>query len=128
MGLTIPWRWVERRLVRSATALGSEHGIVERKDALFGTVAAVGLLVFLPDDGELVEDIGHGIARLREVVLERRQLLRCLVLGPTLATVWLARQIEVEESGVQFTADLEASFVVPRKRRSIIAAVTGQWR
>jgi hypothetical protein len=119
---------IQRDLIGPPAALGGEHGVVELKDALFGTVSAMGLLVLLPDDGELVEDIGHSIARLREVVLERRQLLRCLVLGSAPATVRLARQLEVEESGVQFIADLEAPFDVPREQRSIIAAVAGQWR
>ena len=80
MGSTTPWERVERCLVWSATALGGEHGVVDLKNALFGAVAAMGLFVFLPDNRELVEDIGHGITWLREVVLERGQLLWCLTL------------------------------------------------
>ena len=113
-------------MVRLPAALGGEHGVVDLKDALFGAIAAVGLFVLLPDAGELVEDVGHGIARLREVMHERCQLLRCLALGPAPGTIRFAWQIEVEEGSVQLTADLEASFVVPRKRWSIIAAVTSQ--
>jgi hypothetical protein len=67
--------------------LGGEHGILDLKDALFGAVAAVGLLILLPDDGKLVEDIGHSITRLQEVALERRQCLRCLALGLAPATM-----------------------------------------
>jgi hypothetical protein len=102
-------------LVRLAVALGGEHGVVDRKDALFGAVAAVSLLVLLPDDGELVEDIGHGIARPREVVLERHQLLGCLAIGLAPGTIRVTWQIEVEEGGVQFAANLEASFSIPRE-------------
>jgi hypothetical protein len=72
MGLTTPWRRVERCLVRSATALGGKHGIIEFEDALFGAIAAMGVLILLPDDRELVEDVGHCVAGLMEVVLERR--------------------------------------------------------
>jgi hypothetical protein len=61
-------------LVRPTTTLGSEHGVIDLEDTLFGAIAAIGLLIFLPDDLELVEDVDHGITRLREVVLERRQL------------------------------------------------------
>jgi hypothetical protein len=60
-GSTTPWRRIRHRLVRLPAALGGEHGVVDRKNALFGAVAAVGLLVLLPDDGELIEDISRGI-------------------------------------------------------------------
>jgi hypothetical protein len=103
-----PCRRIQLRLVRLTAVLIGEHGIVDLKDALSGAVVAVDLLILLPDDGELVEDIGHGITRLREVTLEHRQFLQCLALGLAPATVGLARRIEVEESGVQFAADLEA--------------------
>jgi hypothetical protein len=86
----------------------------------------VGLLILLPDDGKLVEDIGHGITRLQEVALERRQCLRCLALGLAPATIGLARRIEVEESGVQFAADFAAPGLVPGKQRTVRPAVSGQ--
>lgn len=44
-------------------------------------VVAVPRLVFLPHNGELVEDVGHGIAGRGKVTFERCQLLRRLVRG-----------------------------------------------
>jgi hypothetical protein len=52
-----PWRRVQLRLVRLPAALGAEQGVVDLKDALFGAVSAVGLLVLLPGDREPVEDV-----------------------------------------------------------------------
>jgi len=86
----------------------------------------MGSLVFLSHNRKLVENIGYGVAGLREVVLERGQLLRRLALSLAPGTIRLAWQIEVEESCVQFAADLEAPFVVPRERWTVIVTVTCQ--
>jgi len=86
----------------------------------------MGSLVLLPHNRKLVENVGHGIARLGEVALERCQLLRRLTLGLAPGTIRLAWQIEMEEGRVQLAADLEASFVVPQKWWLVVAAISGQ--
>jgi len=70
--------------------------------------------------------VDHGIARLGEVALERCQLLWRLTLGLAPGTIRLAWQIEMEEDRVQLAVDLEAAVVVPRKRRSVVTAISGQ--
>ncbi|GIV55091.1 MAG: hypothetical protein KatS3mg039_1609 [Candidatus Kapaibacterium sp.] len=38
------------------------HRIVELQDHLLRAIRAIALLILAPDDGELVQDVGHGVA------------------------------------------------------------------
>lgn len=39
---------------------------------------------------------------------------------------FLCAKVEVEKEGIQFTADFETAFLIPDKRRSVIATVEGK--
>jgi|SRR5712691_5392355 len=121
-----PRRRIQLCLIRSAATLSDEQSIVDFQNAFLRAVAAMGSFVLLPHNRKLVENVGHCVAGLREVALEHCQLLRCLTLGLASGTIRLAWQIEVEEGGVQFTANLEAALGVPRKWWSVVAAVVAQ--
>ena len=78
--------------------------VVEREDPVLRAVVAVGLFVLALDDREGLHDVGDRVARGGERLQQfgrrrARPLLGCA-------------EVEVEERGVEFAADLEAALGV----------------
>jgi hypothetical protein len=77
---------VEEGLVGFTASYGSDHGIVDLEDGVFGAVVAVGFFVFAFDDGEGIHDVVNVVA---------------------------LDAVEVEVGGVEFAAEQEAAVFVP---------------
>lgn len=90
---------VEYGLVGLAGVYGKLHGVVDGENGVLGSVGAVLLDVLVAEDWEGVQDVGRVIA------------------GAT---------VEVEESGVEFAAELEAALIVPGKVWTIATEVFGK--
>ena len=121
--------WGEQGSVGFAGGEGCLHCVVDFDDGALGAVFAVLLFVLAADDGEVVQDVGDGVPRGGEVVLEIRELLGRFIVGAAVGAacrapvaVVLGRQVEVEEGGVQLAAEEEAALLVPSKRWAVPAA------
>ena len=126
-------RWGEPGPVGFVGGEGCLHRVVDVEDGVLGPVVAVSLLVLAADDGEGVQDVGDGVARGWEAVLELRELLGRFVAGAAVGAacrapvaVCLRWQVQVEEGGVQFAAEEEAAPVVPAEGRAFPAAIGGE--
>ena len=115
----------------NSTVDGVRDFVVDFKDDPLGAILAVVLLVLAADDGEGVHDVGDSVARRVEAEPKVRELFAGFVAGTTVrtarrapASVLFGQQIQMEEGGVQLTAEQEAAVVVPGKRW-IIAATIG---
>ncbi len=64
----------------------------------------MGLLILALDDGEGLEDVGHGIAGEGEVSEQ--------ILGGLLAPLLLGAEGEMKKGGVELAAELKAVFLI----------------
>ena len=127
-------RWGEPGPVGFAGRDGGLQCVVDVEDGALGAIFAVLLLVLVADDGEGVQDVGDGVARGGEVVLELREMLGHFVVGAAVrAACWAPVavfpdwQVEVEEGGVQLAAEDKAPLLVPTERWAVPATVAGEF-
>ncbi len=91
---------IEEGLVRNSSAGRFGHPVVDFENDSLGSEFAVSGLVFLPDDGEGVEDVGRVVA---------------------------VDAVEMEVGSVEFATERKAAGVVPAERRTFVSAVVGAW-
>lgn len=98
-GAGVAGRKVEAGLVGAAGADRLGHLVVDFEDDAFGVVLAEALFVFALDDRKGLHDVVSVIAQ---------------------------DAIEMEERGIKFASDEKAAFLVPSKRRPVVAKVTSK--
>src|SRR5579859_6109744 len=120
--------WVQAGLVWDSGANCLGHGIVDFEDHALGAVLAPLLLISAPCDGKGVHNVGHGVARCREVGLELGQTLYRFTLRRPPVAINLCGKVKVKEGGVQFTAKHKAACIIPAKGWCTRAAVLSKRR
>ncbi|TFE69323.1 hypothetical protein A7Q09_05375 [Methylacidiphilum sp. Yel] len=100
------------------TGGGLAHPVVGLQRKAGGAVLAVAFLVALLEDGELVEDVGHGVAGGGKEAAE--------VVGGLAGPGVGAPQVEVEETGVELGAEQRPAQWVVAERRTRVSQVAGE--
>ena len=113
---------------------GFLHRVVDFGDHSLGAVLAVPFLVLAADDWEGIHNVYDGVAGRGEATFEVREVFGRFVARTTVGAagrapvaILFGREIQVEEGGVQFTAEQEATVVVNAERRAIPATVHCEW-
>ena len=119
-------RGVQPCLVGLTGGDGVLDALVDVEDGALGAVVAPSRLVLALDDGEGLQDVVDCVARRGEALPQPRQLLLPLPSRPAPLAIRRRRQIEVEEGGIQLTAQQEAALLVPAEGRAFVAEVAGE--
>ena len=115
-----------RPSVKSAPFHCFFHIVVSAQNALFRAESAETVLVFFPDDGELVEDMGHCSSGIWEMAFQVGKLIGRFVFGPDPIAACIGREIEMKERGIEFATEFETPILVPVERRAVVTAVFGE--
>ena len=117
VALLINWRTggrIKECLVWATSAYGLGESVIDLKNSILGAIAAVCSLVLAFHDGKCLHDVLDSVTRGWKGSGENLRFLPPII---------FCAKLQIEEGGIQLTAEKEASLLIPAERRAVVTAV-----